>query len=150
MPVKITHKVEGLDELIKDFEKMPAQVRKNMKAAGREAQDEVLGTVGVKQYPPAHDGNAPPPPYYIRGRGTQTASGNLGNSERYGSQWSVDQPSDYKTEATNTASYAGHLAEEQPAHIARRGWRTWLDVATEKKSIIENIFKAWLNKIKLS
>jgi len=142
--------VEGLDDLIKTNDQIPEELEAATKAAGREGMDEILKTRGIKEYPAAPPGSQPPPPYYKRGVGYQSASGaNYGNSEKYGTSWTVEQTT-HKTTAVNAASYADKLAgnesNKQPAHIKRVGWRTWLDVANEKRALLEKQLDAWVQR----
>ena len=138
--------LEGLDELQAKFEKFPTQVARNLSQAGHEAGTEVLDTKGLRRYPPATAANKPPTPYYIRGRGTQYASGNRGGSERLGTQFYIKRIG-YNTEIGNPASYAKWVVGEQQASaMAPKGWRKLFDVATEKLPKIQKIFQAWIDK----
>ena len=72
-------KINGLDRLRNIFGQFPAESKRYLDAAGKEAGEEVVNTVGLRRYPPATAANAPPTPYYIRGRGMQYKHGNKGN-----------------------------------------------------------------------
>lgn len=126
--------------------KLPSQLKKDLvQGAGKEVIDEILGTTGIQKYPPAGSGNAPPTPYYVRGRGTQYKTRNDGSSERYGSQWSKPKVSGYKTTATNTASYASHLVgDKQAKAMGRIGWRRIIDVVKDKLIPIGKIYGRWV------
>jgi hypothetical protein len=141
--------VEGLEELQRAIERFPREVEKYLGAAGLQAANKVvLPTEGLKKYPPATGANAPPPPYYIRGRGTQYASGrNSGKSERYGTRWYAKR-NGYGTEIGNTASYARWLAgDEQARHMAPKGWRKLTEVVEEKMPEIIKVYQAWVDKL---
>ena len=126
--------------------KAPREIATAINAAGDESANVILGTVGLRSYPPNTDANLPPTPYYIRGRGMQYASGNAANSERYGSKWTV-KTTGYGTTIGNSASYAPRLAgPNQPPHFARIGWRKLVDVATEKLPQITKIFNLWIER----
>ena len=145
----ITIKIEGLDKLREAFAQFPKKTVQYLNAAGREAGKRIiLPTEGLKKYPPATDANRPPTPYYIRGRGTQYAGGNKGNSERYGTQFYVDPQGSY-TDIGNRASYAQYLAdaELQAKAMQKKGWRTLLSVAEEKIKDITEVYDLWIKKL---
>jgi hypothetical protein len=142
-------KVKGIDKLIAGLDKFPRHIGIYIGKAGGEAANHViLNTEGLKKYPPATAANAPPTPYYIRGRGTQTAHGNRGNSERLGTQWHVKRElSEYTTEIGNRASYAKWVHGEEQAHFMKpKGWRKLTEVATEKLGKITKVYQAWIDK----
>lgn len=146
MPAEIN--VEGLRETLRSLKDFPKIVRRNIKAAGEQASDEILNTRGLRNYPPETDANRPPTPYYIRGRGTQYASGNKGNSERYGSQWRTTTRG-YTTTIGNRASYARHVGGERQARaMGRIGWRKLVEVGREKVAEITRIYSAWVERAK--
>ena len=147
MPGTFSIKIEGMDELNAALNKFPAEVARNMQQAGAEASKKVLLPVqGLQKYPPATAANQPPEPYYIRGRGTQTKSGNLGNSERLGTQWYMRQAGKLGTELGNRTSYARWVhGEEQAQRMANIGWKRLVDVAVEKTKEIQVIYEKWIN-----
>ncbi len=140
--------IEGAKELAQALRRYPLNSAKYLQAAGNEAGHEIIETQGLAQYPPATAANAPPVPYYIRGRGTEMAYGNLGNSERYGTQFTI-KADGYATIIGNSASYAPFLtdANRQAAAMAKIGWRKMIDVANEKREQITAIYKGWVNKL---
>jgi len=139
--------IEGLDKIMEAFKRFPAQVVTNIAQAGKESGEEILNTQGLRRYPPMTAANKPPTPYYIRGRGTQLKRGNLGNSERYGTQFYV-RHTGWQTEVGNRASYAKYLADEnkQATAMANKGWRKLIDVAREKTNRIGRIYGAWVER----
>lgn len=139
--------VEGLDRIIEAMKRFPKVVTKNMAAAGLESLNVVLDTTGLRQYPPETAANRPPTPYYIRGRGMQYKSGNTGSSERYGTKWRTEVEA-YTAKASNIASYAKYLADEEEQVFWARtyGWRTLIRVAREKLSQIIGIYESWVKK----
>lgn len=140
-------RVKGMDKVQKALRKFPEEVQSNLDGAGREAGEEVLNTEGLRQYPPATAANTPPPPYYIRGRGTQYQSYNTGSSERYGTQFFVDAQG-LRTTIGNRASYAQWLTDEdrQARAMAEIGWRKLVDVAREKSERVIQIFEGWVGR----
>jgi hypothetical protein len=139
--------VTGLDLVQEAFARWPQQVTGYLASAGKEGAEEILTTTGLRSYPGAGPGNAPPTPYYVRGQGTQYASRNDGRSERYGTQFYVESQA-YTTTVGNRASYARWLAgEEQARHMAAIGWRKLLEVAEEKLPKLEAIYQGWIDKM---
>lgn len=140
--------VKGLDKLEAGLQKFPHEIAKYLQQAGDEsAKRVILKEKGLQLYPPATEANAPPVPYYVRGRGTQTASGNKYNSERLGTQWYVE-PEGLGTRIGNRASYAKWVHGEEQAHfMAPKGWRKLLEVAEEKRDKITKVYQAWVDKL---
>ena len=140
--------VIGLDKVIAKLNRFPREIARYLGQAGEEAAKRViLKTRGLQLYPPATAANRPPTPYYIRGRGTQYKTRNLGNSERYGSQF-FTKSEGYTTEIGNRSSYAVYVGgEKQPEHMAGKGWRKLLEVAQEKMSQITKVYQAWIDKL---
>ena len=139
--------IKGLDRLMKGVSRFPKEIARYMSQAGHEASNSViLDTQGLKRYPPATGANAPPTPYYIRGRGTQTARGNKGNSERMGTQFYTKRTG-WTTAIGNRASYARWVVgETQASFMKPKGWRKLFDVAKEKKGDIQRVYQAWVSK----
>ena len=139
--------LNGLDELNAAMEKFPRTVAKNLGAAGKEAADDViLPTEGLRNYPPETAANKPPTPYYIRGVGTQTQSSNYLNSERLGTKWDVTRRG-YETRISNPASYARYVhGEEQAGAMAEIGWVKLWDTAKKKLKEITLRYNKWVAK----
>jgi hypothetical protein len=147
MPDGLSITIKGMDKVITALDRFPKEIYRYMVAAGKEAGSRVISTEGLKRYPPATEANVPPVPFYIRGMGTQYATRNLGNSERYGSRFYV-KASAYGAEVGNTASYAKYLAGDQQAgHMAKIGWRKLLEVAQEKVGLITDVYERWVTKL---
>lgn len=152
MPDAIELEVKGLDKLQKAFAKFPREITKNMEEAGKESANEILDTVGIRDYPPETAANRPPTPYYIRGRGTQYATRNLGNSENLGKKWTV-KGQGFKTRIGNVASYGVYAhgdrrsdGIEQAQSLARIGWKKLVDIAKAKIAKITKIHQNWVNR----
>lgn len=139
--------VTGLDVVLRNFDAVQRDLPEYLGMAGKESADEILNTVGLRKYPPTGPGNTPPVPYYIRGRGMQTAFGNDGKSEKYGTRWTVNYR-EMTTIIANNTSYAHKLAgPDQQPRFAAIGWRKLADVANEKIGEITKIFDGWINKL---
>jgi hypothetical protein len=108
------------------------------------AQRVILPTQGLQI--PTETANMPPIST-IRGQGTQYASYNKGNSERYGSQFYVEPGGYLETAIGNRASYADYVGGEgQASFMAPKGWRKLFDVAKEKIADITKVYQAWIDK----
>jgi hypothetical protein len=144
----ISIKVENLDKLLEAIQKFPRQAARYLAAAGKEASSHViLPTEGLKKYPPKTAANAPPTPYYIRGRGTQYKSKNTDSSESLGTQFYTESH-EYYTTIGNQASYAKYVVGEQQAHfMAPKGWRKLKEVAEEKITDITKVYQACVDKL---
>jgi len=139
-------RIKGLPDLQAAIKKAPLEIARAIKGAGEESANEILDTRGLRSYPPNTSANLPPTPYYIRGRGTQYATKNAKNSERYGTKFTV-RTTGYGTVIGNSASYSPYLAgEEQAQAMGEIGWRRLIDVAREKLPQIERIFSKWIER----
>lgn len=147
--VDIEIKITGVDKLIAGMNRVGDQLDLSLRAAAEESINEILDTQGVRKYPPATAANAPPYPYYERGKGTWTSPGNnRGESERFGAGWSTSQ-TPYGAKAINNTSYGIYLVDDalQATHSARIGWRKLGDVAREKEPKIVRIFQAAIDRL---
>lgn len=152
----MTVRVKGLDEARAAFAQAPQQMKDVWQAAAEETALEILDTPGLNRYPPQPRAYAPPYPFYIRGRGTQTSAGrNRGESQRLGSQnlggwsgeaWTLEaNPEEFRARIGNRASYARYvIGEKQSRRMAAIGWRKALEVAEEKLPEIAGIIERWL------
>ena len=144
----ISIQVDGIEELTKALDQFSDEIAREMKAAGEAAAKEIIWTKGLKTYPGETAANKPPIPFYVRGVGTQTASGNLFNSERYGSQFYVQQKTPFTTTIGNRASYAEYLGgDKQAKAMARKGWVKLYDAANKKMPQIVEIFQSRIDRL---
>ncbi len=145
--IKIT--VEGDKKIIAALTKFPREIAKYLQSAGAEAaKKEILPTQGLQKYPPATAANAPPEPYYIRGRGTMYKSGLRATSERLGTQWYTKKVQSFSTEIGNRTSYAKWAhGEEQARAMARIGWRKLGEVVTERMQQVVAAYQRWVDKL---
>ena len=143
----MTIEIEGLDKIVAKLNKFPRQIARNFGAAGEEsAKDVILPTQGLQNYPPTTAANAPPVPYYIRGRGTQYTNRNLMNSQRLGTRWTVVRKG-FNTVIGNPVSYSRYVhGEEQAKAMGGIGWKKLFDVAKDKLKAIQKVYQAWVNK----
>ncbi len=134
-------KIKGLDELRDKFGNLPQAFLAQFSRAGKASAEVVLNVEGTRKYPPTSAANYPPVPYYVRGQGTQYLNHNEGNSEQYGSRFTV-QTQEMKTIIGNSASYAVYLADEyrQARVMAGLGWRKLIDAAKMSMNSIAELY----------
>lgn len=107
------------------LDKFMVEIAKTGILMREEIAREIRDTPGLGIYPPETAANWDPLPKYVRGQGTQTASGNLFNSEQYGKHFVIESMS-WQTVMRNLVSYAIYLAHpvRQAEHMADIGWIT--------------------------
>jgi hypothetical protein len=150
----ISIETKGLDELMHNLHKAPAELTKAVSLAGDESAKVILGTRGIQNYPSETAANRPPTPYYIRGRGTQVSSGrNLLNSERLGTRWNVrKERQGFLVKIGNPTSYAGYVHGgpsdriKQAWHMAKKGWRMLWGVARQKTRRVTRIYDEFADR----
>ena len=144
--------IDGLDVLDRNFTRFKGEIKKYVQQGGKEAGEMVLETEGLRKYPPLTSANQEPTPFYIRGRGTETAYGNRGNSEKLGANFYVKSEGYWNTKVGNRVSYARYVVgDEQAYHMgpnARipKGWRKLIDVAKENIVGITAKYQQWIDK----
>ena len=132
MPEPIEIYVEGLDEVMEGFDRMPRMVGRQLVIGMEVGIDTVLNTRGLRKYPPATEANRPPTPYYRRGVGMVRSRGIDLTSERLGTQFYAKADIHGREIigiAGQRASY-GHyvVGDKQPHHMADKGWKKMEDV----------------------
>lgn len=165
MTSEITIDTKELNYLISKLKKMKTTLARYLSQMAHEAGEFVIKQPGLKRYPRSTEANQPgrwslkthrPMGYYIRGKGWQsprvsggqvTGYKNMGNSERYGTQFYVKREGDH-ARIGNRASYAKWLADEhdQSKKMAAIGWKKLIDVAREQLQQIKRIFDKWIQK----
>ena len=144
----INIKIEGIEKIQAALNKFPQEIQRTIELAGEEAAQKILKEEGLQKYPPLTGANMPPYPYYKRGTGTQTSQWhNTGSSENLGKQWHVESEG-LKTTVGNRASYARYVVgDEQPAHMARKGWKQLYPTAQSKLTAITGIYQRWIDRL---
>ena len=139
--------VEGIEKVLKALKRFPKKIPKYLGQAGHESATRViLPEEGLQNYPPETGANRPPTPYYIRGKGTQTASKNYFNSENLGKQW-YTKSTGLDMKIGNRASYARWVhGVEQAKAMARIGWKQLFKTAKDKVGDIKKVYDAWVAK----
>ena len=140
MPAYIEFK--GLEPLMKKVKTIGQM--KAVKAALLNAGNDVKGI--ISEYPDPTAANQPPVPYYIRGRGMQTASGNLLNSEDLADSWAITtRDHGFTVVIGNNVSYAPFVQskEFQARWMKDIGWKTEVEVMEkETDRVVEWVLKA--------
>ncbi len=146
MPDDLQIEIQGLDRLLKAFQKFPKKVARNMSQAGHEAGSDLLKTKGLRNYPNITAANRPPTPYYKRHVGMQYKTRNAADSEVLGDQWTIKRIG-YGARIGNSASYAKYVhGDEQAKAMGRIGWKKLKETAKEKIKPITRVFQKWTNK----
>lgn len=100
----------------------------------------------ASHYPPTSEANSPPPPYYIRGTGTQYAKANRRESEQLGRHWTTDVHvlgDEVEGIVDNPTTYAPwvHGVNKQAGFHATRGWRNMEQIIEQTKLKILGFFE---------
>ena len=153
----ITVEIQGAKEMALKLQNSVAFIRRESISAMQDANEIVVRDATV--YPPETEANFPPPPYYIRGTGTQISETfNLNESEQLNTRWVTNIETTNKDvigEIDNTASYAPfvHGRQAQKPYHAQRGWRKVTAIVKQTRSRILDRFNLvavrtaeWLNK----
>lgn len=140
--------VRNLEKVVNGLEQVRTELPNYVQSANQEISSEILSVQGLKSYPPATAANQPPVPYYIRGKGMQTAYGNTGKSERLGTQWQTVAYGTLGARIFNDVTYAKYVhGEEQASFMAPKGWKKLADVARQKLTKLASIYQRWINKL---
>jgi len=135
--------IPNLDRIRERVMRSPELLIEAFNSAGDTAAKYLIEQEGLAAYPPETAANRPPVPFYIRGVGTQTAAGNLHNSERLGEHWTVTHQGNVTTVGNIGVSYADKIhGDFQPPNIARIGWRKLSAAAEESEQEIAKIYEA--------
>lgn len=152
MPEYFSVKIDAdrFEQAIKD---LPRYFQNETIIAGHKIAKLVLGTEGVKKYPPLTTqkrdqgvGSS----WYERGRGTayhSTAGVQYkNNSEKYGSQWAhTVKPTEVRLK--NSASYGVYLGGyKQAKHMRKFGWKKVTKVIADKMNMIKSLYQAAIRR----
>lgn len=141
--------IKGLDKLVKKINKL--EQMDTVKAALKNAAIFLAGEMA--EYPSQTAANQPPVPYYIRGRGTQTGSRNLGNSEDLGQKWQGAKPrvsnKGFTVVIGTNVSYAPYVQSDefQARWMKDIGWQTDKTVLEENEDEVTEYLSDAIAKI---
>ena len=151
MPVVIDIKIEGADPLAKRLQQASDLIRKTAMLGGmHDATKFVAKDAAV--YPDETKANAPPPPYYIRGTGTQYQGYNRGESKQLGDHWdrTVSEKGDgVQGVVENKTAYAPwtHSVVRQRWFHKMRDWRNIERIKNDVEQGVVQIFRSGVSKV---
>lgn len=142
MAVTIQIDIRGDKELVAKLYQVDATIRKTVVAGGmQDAVRYVAQNAAV--YPPTTEANSPPPPYYIRGTGTQYASYNRRESEQLNLHWDTRVNQHHGATVgvvENKVSYAPWVHS-----VVRQSWfhkmRNWRNIERIKQDVEQGVVK---------
>jgi len=151
MPVVIDIKIDGADQLAKRLKMAGDLIRKTAMLGGMHDATKYVAT-NAAVYPDETEANAPPPPYYIRGRGTQYEKYNRGESEQLNLRWDrmVSERGDgVQGVVENKASYAPwvHGVVKQTWFHKMRNWRNIERIKNDVEQGVVQIFRSGVEKV---
>ena len=141
--------IKGLDKLVKKINTL--QKMDALKAALKNAAYMLAGEMA--EYPPETAANRPPTPFYIRGRGLQTASGNLFNSGNIANSWERAKPTirnkGFTVAIGSNVSYVRFVQahDKQARWMKDIGWQTDQQVLDDNKNEVKAELADAINKI---
>ena len=145
MPAGFTVKIEGVEELVSRYKKGERFSRQLLDVAMTQSVKYVSKDAAI--YPPETEANRPPPPYYVRGVGTQYKTYNRGESRQLSEHWKwrVDN---LKTQVKGTVwnsvftygPYVHGIIRQMWFHKAR-DWRTVEKIATDTLDQVQRYFE---------
>lgn len=144
MPVTIQIDIKGDKALIARLKLANDLIRKTVMLVGMEDATKYVAT-NVAVYPQTSAANAPPPPYYIRGTGTQYAAYNRRESEQLNLHWDRKisvKKDDVQGVVENLVSYAPwvHSVVRQ-AGFHKGRWRNIERIKQDVEQGVVKIFK---------
>ena len=151
MPVVIDIKIDGADQLAKRLKMAGDLIRKTAMLGGMHDATKYVAT-NAAVYPDETEANAPPPPYYIRGRGTQYEKYNRGESEQLNLRWDrmVSERGDgVQGVVENKASYAPwvHSVVRQRWFHKINNWRNIERIKNDVEQGVVQIFRSGVEKV---
>lgn len=143
--------IEGVEELLARMRAGDGMAESLLVKAMADATDDVKRDAQV--YPPETEANQPPPPYYIRGQGTQYANGNRGESQQLKDNWQTEVNVSGKgvlgkifNSVVTYAPWVHGVAWQRRFHKAR-GWRNIRQITDENLNKVESRFSQAAQKL---
>ena len=156
MPVTIKINISGDKELLAKLRAADKIIRARVLTEGMSDATRYVAK-NAAEYPAETEANAPPPPYYIRGTGTQYATSNRQESERLNLHWvpSVNVKvreggiGTVRGVVENRTSYAPwvHSVVRQSWFHKMRGWRNIERIKQDVEQGVVKIFKDGVEKV---
>jgi len=150
MPVTISIDIQGDKELSAKLGRAEALIRKTAMLGGMHDATKYVAT-NAAVYPATTEANAPPPPYYIRGAGTQYASYNRRESEQLNLHWDrrvSERGGSVQGVVENLVSYAPwtHSVVRQSWFHRMRNWRNIERIKLDVEQGVVKIFRDGVEK----
>ena len=150
MPVTISIDIRGDKELSAKLRQVESAIRRTAMTGGMQDATKYVAT-NAAVYPPTSAANAPPPPYYIRGTGTQYVGYNRRESEQLNLHWDrrVNESHGQATGVVeNLVSYAPwvHSVVRQSEIHKTRNWRNIERIKQDVEQGVVKIFKDGVEK----
>lgn len=161
--------INGMDRITGTLSKYPAEIKAQMRLAGRDASFIIIQTKGLQNYPPLSAANQPGRTrtvtfkngntvtfrmsWYRRGYGTMVPvrGGDfrlIPTSKNYAKKFYTKPAGEMDTIVGNNAPYAQELSgQKQVAWAAEIGWRKLVDVANEKHAQIRQIYERHISYV---
>src|SRR3990167_1236758 len=144
MPTGFTIEIKGVKELVSRYKKGERFSRQLLDVAMTQGVKHVSKDATI--YPPETKANRPPPPYYIRGVGTQYKTYNRGESRQLGERWKW-KGENLKTQVKGTVwnavftygPYVHGIMRQIQIH-KDRGWRNVEKIATDNLQHVQRYF----------
>lgn len=144
---QVEYVVTGIEELLQRYEQGDEVADALLTTAMQGAVDYLATDATI--YAAESEANQPPPPYYIRGVGTQYASGaNRGESKQLGQHWEREVVKEdkgivgtveIKEEIVPYAKYVLGFTMQTPS-LREKGWRTTYEIMDENSEHIQEFF----------
>ena len=151
MPVTIKINISGDKELLAKLRAADKIIRARVLTEGMSDATRYVAK-NAAEYPAETEANAPPPPYYIRGKGTQYEKYNRGESEQLNLHWDrrVSERGDgVQGVVENKTSYAPwvHSVVKQTWFHKMRGWRDIERIKQDVEQGVVQIFRSGVEKV---
>ena len=151
MPVVIDIKIEGIKELSGRLDKVSDLIRKMAMLGGMHDATKYVAT-NAAVYPPTTEANVPPPPYYIRGTGTQYKGYNRNESEQLNLRWDrivSEKGDDVQGVVENKTTYAPwvHGVVRQRWFHKTHNWRNIERIKNDVEQGVVQIFRHGVEKV---
>ena len=146
MPVTIRIDIRGAKEMAGRLDRAEALIRKMAMLGGMHEATKYVAK-NAAEYPPTTEANAPPPPYYIRGTGTQYKTYNRKESEQLNLHWDrmvSERKNGVLGVVKNEVSYAPwvHSVKRQTwFHKYRTKWRNIEGIKRDVEQGVVKIFR---------
>ena len=139
----VSIQIENIDEILARYQSAEQEATQFLVDAMGNALDYVANDAEI--YPAETDANQPPPPFYVRGVGTQLSNRNMGESEQLGQNWKEElslENDGVVGSVYNPVTYAPYVQgrSRQTGILAAIGWRTVVTIRDDVKDKVQEYF----------